>query len=303
MESHEDVSYRPKAGIANLVLRIEKRIFNDAALINRIQDCIAFGYEPRRPDMSTVSVATRNYSAEVARHVHAFHQFVFPRSGNLEMEVGRSIGRVTSGTGAFIAAGNTHSFFARGQNAFVVLEMPAGGGGYPAEMSLPVFFEVGPDIRGLLDYATMGRGIESLSAHQQLAWSVLLLDRLVERGGSRDRADFQIERALSFMRDRLAESITVADIADAAGMSATCLHVTFRDRLSTTPHAHLMSLRAEAAARMLSITNLPIAEVAVRAGYGDQSTMTRALRRLRGQTPGEIRRSVNPVSLKKPKLP
>lgn len=253
--------------------------------------------------MNAVSITTRFYSAEVARHAHGFHQFVFPYCGDLEMEVGRSVGRVKNGIGSFIAAGSAHSFFAKGQNAFIVLDMPVGGGGYPAEISLPVFFEVGPDIQGLLDYATAGREMKGLSVHQHRAWSTLLLDRLVQRGGSLDRTGLQIERALSFMRDRLADAITVADIADAAGMSATCLHAAFRDRLSTTPHAHLISLRLDAVARMLTITNLPIAEVAVRAGYSDQSAMTRALRRVRGQTPAEIRQSVKLVSQEKPKLP
>ncbi len=247
-------------------------------------------------------VSLRRYSGEVAHHTHEHHQIVLPFHGQLEIEIERDAGQVKDSIGAFISAGRAHSFFANGKNAFVVLDVPFAMCSPELETSIPAFFEMGADIQGLLDYVTAARKEGDFPSHLHWAWSVLLLDRLTEHRVASDRLGLLMGRAVTFMHNRLADSITVADIAEAAGLSATRLHAAFRDRLSTTPHAYLTSLRINAAVRMLTGTSVPIAEVAMRTGHRDQSALTRALRHARGQTPGELRRRPKAFWQEKPKL-
>lgn len=231
----------------------------------------------------------RRYSAEVGRHTHDYHQVVLPFRGTLDIEIERSAGQVKDGVGVFIAAGCAHDFSARGENAFVVCDLPVLTGGYIQPAKSPFFFKVGKDIQGLVDYVTANPSQDGLPDSLLRAWSILLIERLKENGLISNRLDLPLRRAIMFMRTQMSRSITIADIAETAGLSAARLHVIFRDQLSTTPHAYLMSLRLNAAVEMLSSTDLPIAEVAARVGYTDQSALTRALRRNQNRTPGAIR--------------
>jgi AraC-like DNA-binding protein len=79
------------------------------------------------------------------------------------------------------------------------------------------------------------------------------------------------------MQHKLADPIRNSDIAKAVGMSTTGLHDVFLKCLATTPHAKLVALRLDAAERLLCDPRLSIAEVAVRSGHSDQSTLTRIM--------------------------
>ena len=96
----------------------------------------------------------------------------------------------------------------------------------------------------------------------------------------------------AFMERKLAEPIRIADIAEAAGMSPTRLHEAFIRRRATTPHAHLVAMRLDAAERMLADPRFSIADVAIFSGHSDQSALTRAMRRERNSTPAELRRNL-----------
>jgi len=65
----------------------------------------------------------------------------------------------------------------------------------------------------------------------------------------------------------------------------------FRDATGRSPAAALTEIRLDRAVELLRGTDLPIAEVALAAGYSDQTALTRALRRRRGVTPAGLRRS------------
>jgi AraC family transcriptional regulator len=52
-----------------------------------------------------------------------------------------------------------------------------------------------------------------------------------------------------------------------------------------------MQQRVERAGHLLRCTPMPIAEIAARTGFVDQSHLTRVMRRLAGITPAALRRS------------
>lgn len=232
----------------------------------------------------------RCYAAETARHAHAYHQVVLPFQGKLEIEIENTAGQVKEGVGVFIAAGATHNFYAHGKNAFVVFDVPAPIGAHIEAADKPAFFRLGRDIQGLVDYVTLNWPQAGLPHDLHAAWSALLLERLKANGLITSQWNVKLRRATAFMRAQLARPITMAEIADIAGLSSSRLHAVFKEQFSTTPHAYLMDLRMKAAVELLSTTDLPIADVAARTGYTDQSALTRALRRARNQTPGALRR-------------
>jgi AraC-like DNA-binding protein len=79
-------------------------------------------------------------------------------------------------------------------------------------------------------------------------------------------------------------------MAAALGLSVSRLHALFREEHGTTPHAWLLERRIARACDWLVRTDLPIADLALLAGFSEQSALTRAMRNATGLTPAAYRR-------------
>jgi transcriptional regulator GlxA family with amidase domain len=101
--------------------------------------------------------------------------------------------------------------------------------------------------------------------------------------------DPRVAQALARMEARIDTPETAANTAEAVGLSPRHLESLFRAALGTTPAAHALDLRLQAARRMLTDTRHPLAEVALRTGFSSPSTLSRAFRARFGQPPGSLR--------------
>jgi PAS domain S-box-containing protein len=104
----------------------------------------------------------------------------------------------------------------------------------------------------------------------------------------------QLAAAVEVARRRFAEHIGVADLADAADMSVAQLERTARRVLGLSPKQLVMRFRLEEGLRLLATTELPIAEVAHRCGYYDQSAFSRHFRAVVGSPPAAYRTAHRP---------
>ena len=108
--------------------------------------------------------------------------------------------------------------------------------------------------------------------------------------GTQDPAlDPRVAQALARMEARIDAPEAAAQTAKAVGLSPRRLESLFRAALGTTPAAHALDLRLQAARRMLTDTRHPIAEVALRTGFSSPSTLSRAFRARFRQPPGSLR--------------
>lgn len=239
----------------------------------------------------TLNLAIRQYPTAVERHSHLHHQVVLSLHGKLDIEIEQCTGQVKEGVGAFIAAGDVHHFSSKGENEFIILDFPVRKEDQKCakKANIPAFFPLGRDIQGLVDYVLAARKQGAFLQSMGWAWSSLLIERLQAHGLVSHGGDNTLDRAIAFIQTRLSQRINIADIAAACGLSASKLHAVFRDQLATTPHAYLMALRVDEAVRLLTTTELGIAEIALRTGHTDQSALTHALRRARNQTPRALR--------------
>lgn len=99
-----------------------------------------------------------------------------------------------------------------------------------------------------------------------------------------------LRRVLSLMHDRLAETVSVAELAAEARLSPSAFIRNFKAQTGATPHRHLVNLRVERARDLLLNSDLPLAEVALASGFTDQSHMTHVFRRTGNPPPGRLRR-------------
>lgn len=137
------------------------------------------------------------------------------------------------------------------------------------------------------------------AADEPLAFDGALLDLLqalqphARRGPPEctGEARAPLQRAIDLMHDRLAEPLTLADLAQAAGLSPFHFQRCFKARHHATPHQMLMALRLFRAKRQLA-DGLSPALVAADNGLTDQAHLTRRFAGMYGVTPARYQQQM-----------
>lgn len=111
----------------------------------------------------------------------------------------------------------------------------------------------------------------------------------VQRHVGVTRPDWRIRRAIDFIEANFTENLSMLDIAAASGLSVSSLSGHFRQATGHTPYAFVIERRVAHAETLLRNTDLPIAEIALAAGFADQAHLTRQVRARRGTTPRQVR--------------
>jgi AraC family transcriptional regulator len=101
----------------------------------------------------------------------------------------------------------------------------------------------------------------------------------------------QMSRIDELLEMELANDVSLADLAAAAGFSKPHFTRLFKNTVGLSPHQYIMRKRIELARRLLTASNQPLADIAVQSGFASQSHMTVAFTRDQGATPGEVRRA------------
>ena len=109
--------------------------------------------------------------------------------------------------------------------------------------------------------------------------------------------DGSLEATRRWATERLAQPLEVAALAAHAGVSPRTFARRFRVETGTTPLRWLLSQRVMEARRLLEESDLPIDDVAGRAGFGTAASLREHFRRATSTTPTAYRRSFNPESV------
>jgi len=101
-----------------------------------------------------------------------------------------------------------------------------------------------------------------------------------------------LEQARELMRDRFRETLTLAEIASEVGVNPTYLSRVFQQHYQSTIGEYLRRLRIEFACHALITSNAPLCQIALAAGFSDQSHFTRLFKRQMGLPPAKYRESL-----------
>lgn len=94
-----------------------------------------------------------------------------------------------------------------------------------------------------------------------------------------------VSRAVQTLRDDPARPITLAELAEQAGLSRFHFLRSFAKATGLTPHSFRLQARLHLARRLI-LARTPLAAVAAEAGFADQSHLSRLFLRSYGMTPG-----------------
>lgn len=98
-----------------------------------------------------------------------------------------------------------------------------------------------------------------------------------------------LDRVLQLLCSEYARPLTLDGVASVVGLHPVYLSRAFRRFVGRGLGHHVNRLRVEAALHDLANTDLPIAELALRSGFADQSRLNKVVKHVTGLTPGAVR--------------
>jgi AraC-like DNA-binding protein len=237
-----------------------------------------------------LAVSIRSYGDVRSTDKHEYAQLVLPLQGAVMLDIEGKEARLDPLRAAFVEPGSWHSQLGTPDNRSLIVDIAA-----PA-LPDPLRSQLGERPFQPLNAAT-GKLVEfmGLMLDQQAApptaalsaWLGLLVDSLT-------LASLQPRSRLAVVMAAVAadpgQPWSTERMAARAGLSVSRLHALFREEHDSTPHGWLLRTRIEDACTLLARSGLPIADIACRAGFADQSALTRAMRNSLGQTPAAYRR-------------
>jgi len=235
---------------------------------------------------------------EVPEHTHVNAHFVLVVRGTYITEARNRPGLCGESTLIFNPSGTTHrDRFRSDRGCFFTINVGSAVAAdvetrHPAALSL-----ASPDILAA-----------AVAAHHEFrhptAFSEMILEGLgLELAGrlgasleaSRSRPDrnapYWLLQARDAIHDRCTGKVTVGQLAREAQVHPIHLARAFRQYFDCSPGEYLRRCRIDRLRELLRRSELPLAEVALEAGFADQSQMTTAFRRATGLTPRVFRQS------------
>lgn len=96
-------------------------------------------------------------------------------------------------------------------------------------------------------------------------------------------------RVDDYIQGNLASRLSIARLAEIAGLSPSHFLRAFRKATGQAPHQYVIGRRLDQAERLIATSELPLAAIAAATGFSSNSHMTATMKRSRGRIPKELR--------------
>jgi CheY-like chemotaxis protein len=143
------------------------------------------------------------------------------------------------------------------------------------------------------DMARLNRGVAAIlekglfSLDETVTHISAALERKRRLSGEAQRL---VRKAMAFIHEHFADSISRRNIAHYVSISEDHLTFCFRQELGTTPIEYLQRYRVNQAKRLLKDSERTITEIALDVGFSDSGYFSRIFRRTTGMSPEAFRR-------------
>jgi AraC-like DNA-binding protein len=134
----------------------------------------------------------------------------------------------------------------------------------------------------------------ALRSHLAVTYGGMKPPNTLNRGGL---APWQRRRALELLSNGLTDGVSLDTLSQACSLSSSAFLRAFRKTMGLAPHQWLLARRVEHARDLIREGDLPLSEIALSAGFSDQSHLTRVFSQQMGVSPGAWRRTLATNSL------
>ncbi|WP_442579646.1 helix-turn-helix domain-containing protein [Mesorhizobium sp. ASY16-5R] len=100
---------------------------------------------------------------------------------------------------------------------------------------------------------------------------------------------WRLKRVLAYIDENLGETVSLADLAHAAGLSRMYFAARFRTATGLRPHDYLLQRRIDRAKELLSRTEETLVNIALDVGFQTQAHFTTVFKKFAGSTPARWR--------------
>jgi AraC-like DNA-binding protein len=243
------------------------------------------------PASPATELHLRSYDDVPSSGWHLYAQLVLPLQGQLAMDIGGRYGKATPLQAAFVRPETDHIQHSDGANRSLIVDFDFGAVAPDTAQRLleRPYAPIGAAAGKLVEFISLMRENGGAGTQVLANWLPLLLETLA---GQPPQPLSRLSALLAHVEMQLAAPWSAEAMAKQANLSVSRLHALFREQLDTTPQAWLNSVRLQWVCRRLRETRLPIAQLALQAGFADQSALTHAMRRTMDTTPAAYRRGL-----------
>jgi len=257
-----------------------------------------YGKGVKNQKVGAFTLSERLYPAyfQTPRHSHEQALFCFVMQGGYTETYGSRTRDCEPSTFLFHAPGESHAeqFYSSGGCSFIV------------EIEPQWLERVAQHSRVINTSADFDGGVITLLATRlykefqemddisPLVIEGLMFEMLGETSRSAKSSALQqpprwLEQARQLLHERFAEPITLAEIAKTVGVHPVHLSQVFHKYYNCTVGLYIRQRRIEFACQTLANSTMPLSEIALAAGFSDQSHLARMFKRHMGIPPSQYR--------------
>jgi len=239
---------------------------------------------------SQAKLCLKSYQPQVDTHQHEFHQLVLPVQGSLQIEIGTKSGTVQAQHAAVICASESHAFESRGENQFIVADIPLQLA--PAFEQLPVFIQLDDNINRYIHFLQSQLSLQQSQQNPLIQRQMLLLlvQLLDDRFAKTKHFDKRLLVARHFLEQHYPSKDAINNAARVAALSSRHLRQLFQQHYQMPPSQYLLELRMQSAWQMLANSAVSVQIIAERCGYSSLSAFSDRFHKHFAYSPMQIRR-------------
>jgi AraC family transcriptional regulator len=153
----------------------------------------------------------------------------------------------------------------------------------------PVVYHLGQTLVASLDQPNhtskvfLDHVLHALNCHFVCSYGGRRMSPPRSRGGL---SPLQMRRATEFLEAHLDGNINLDQVARVCDLSVSHFARAFRQTFRRPPYRWLIERRVARAKDLIASSHLPLAEIAIQSGFGDQGAMNRSFKKILGATPG-----------------
>jgi len=212
----------------------------------------------------------RSYKNEINTHSHDYAQLVLPVNGILEIEIGNKSGIINTDTAGFISSGESHSFAAREENLFLVIDLEQKN---LSVSELPSFLNLNPMTKQFIQFvqSVINGGTQDSYTHSlinELLFRILLHPASIVN-------DALALKAKKWIDSNFSESINIDKLTQHCHLSSSQLQRRFKKQTGYGLAEYWRQQRLIHAKYLLTTSTLSIEAIAFAVGYQHVSAFSK----------------------------